>query len=135
MSEKLTIPVGKIFDPQFSATMLWLSSARLPAKVSYWLGRVLAAMHEAEKTANSARLSVFKEHGKEVKEEGKEGAWTLEGCDEVTMERATQELKELAEEPLELPISEKIVLPEHFEITAVQMQIVEPIITVEGIEE
>jgi len=130
----MTIPVGTIFDPQFSATLLTLSSARLPAKTSYWIGRVLAALRDAEKSANDARLRVFQEHGKPVEDAGREGQWTLEGCDEATKAKATEELAELALEPLELPITQKIVLPDNFEITPHQMQAVDAIITVEGVE-
>jgi hypothetical protein len=133
MSEKMTIPLGAIFDPQFSATLMSLSQSKLPAKTAYWVSRVFKVCAEAEKSANEARMKVFQEHGKKVDPEDPNSGWTLEGSE--AKDAALTELNELQQQPLELPITKKIVLPESFEITPVQLQAVETVITVEGIDE
>jgi hypothetical protein len=110
-----------------------LAQSKLPAKTAYWVSRLFKLCAAEEKAANEARLKVFEEHGKKVNPDDPNSGWTLEGSEE--KEAALKELNELATQPLELPISQKVVLPETFEITPTQLQAVESVITVEGIEE
>jgi len=120
---KLTIPASSVIDQRFADAAKRVSTLELPAKIAYRLGKVLQVLETEARGILGARLKVFKDLGVE-----KDGGYEIIP---ENRENAEAQLGGLLSEKVELPLSEKLVLPDSVNITAQEALLLEPLIAFE----
>lgn len=126
---KVSINLGRVLSPEFVEAFRSLSLKELPARAAYLVTSTAKAIAAAEKDAAEVKLSVFKRYGVEQGE----GQWVLK-ADPDSRQAALKELTELAEQDVELPISDPIPLPDNTPITASHLVLLDGIVKIQGCE-